>query len=247
MSQAIQNIAAAAASDKGAATDTAMGQAIKAAAPRKPAKGKAKPDAKAASAAPAATPAQQPAKRPAPEQRGPITMADAVALCPHQGLANNLSRTFALESVDMLHVRTTTDQGIRDQAAALTDTLNERALAMHLQRICGAFVGSAYGAGKFYSDKVTQAKDLTAKLANDDRDEDREGVSGFDSRATRARQFAGEMGIQAATLLAAAEGALDAFEHLTGETWKPYDTRRPDNTRSVSRRSAAEEMDAFKK
>ena len=147
---------------------------------RKPAKGKAKP------AAPASAPAQQPAKRPAPEQRGPITMADAVALCPHQGLANNLARTFALESVDMLHVRTTTDQSIRDAAAALTDTLNERALAMHLQRIVGAFVGSAYGAGKFYSDKVTQAKDLTAKLANDDRDEDREGVSGFDSRATRA-------------------------------------------------------------
>ena len=105
----------------------------------------------------------------------------------------------------------------------------------------------AYGAGKFYSDKVTQARDLTAKIANEDRDEDREGVSGFDSRATRARQFAGEMGIQAATLLAAAEGALDAYEHLTGETWKPYDTRRPDNTRTVSRRAAAEEMDAFNK
>ena len=244
MSQAIQNIAAAAASDKGAATDTAMAQAIKAASPRKPAKGKAKPNAKAAPAAPASTPAQQPAKRPAPEQRGPITMADAVALCPHQGLANNLSRTFALESVDMLHVRTTTDQSIRDAAAALTDTLNDRALAMHLQRIVGSFVGSAYGAGKFYSDKVTQARDLTAKIANEDRNEDREGVSGC---ATRARQFAGEMGIQAATLLAAAEGALDAYEHLTGETWKPYDTRRPDNTRTVSRRSAVEEMEAFKK
>ncbi|MHB0671577.1 Hypothetical protein HVPorG_03927 (plasmid) [Roseomonas mucosa] len=243
MSQAIQNIAAATASDKGA-TDTAMGQAMKAAAPRKPAKSKAKPAAKAA---PASAPAQQPAKRTAPEQRGPITMADAVALCPHQGLANNLARTFALESVDMLHVRTTTDQSIRDGAAALTDTLNERALAMHLQRIVGAFVGSAYGAGKFYSDKVTQARDLTAKIANEDRDEDREGVSGFDSRATRARQFAAEMGIQAATLLAAAEGALDAYEHLTGETWKPYDTRRPDNTRTVSRRAAAEEMDAFNK
>ena len=35
MSQAIQNIATAAASDKGAATDTTMGQAMKAAAPRK--------------------------------------------------------------------------------------------------------------------------------------------------------------------------------------------------------------------
>ena len=244
MSQAIQNIAAAAASDKGAA-ETTMSQAIKAAAPRTPAKGK-----KAApKAAPASAPSQpqQPAKRPATEQRGPITMADAVALCPHQGLANNLSRTFGLESLDMLHVRTTTDQSIRDGAAALADTLNERALAMHLQRIVGSFVGSAYGAGKFYSEKVTQARDLTAKIANDDRDEDRDGVSGFDSKATRARSFAGEMGIQAATLLAAAEGALDAYEHLTGETWKPYDSRRPDNTRTVSRRAAAEEMDAFKK
>ena len=233
MSEAIQNIATDAAADKGT-TGTAMGQAIKAAA-RKPAKGR-KADAKAAPA---------PARHPVHEQRGPITMADAVALCPTQGLANNLSRTFGLESVDMTHVRATTDQSIRDAAAALTDTLNEKALAMHLQRIAGAFVGSAHGAGKFYSEKVTQARDLTAKIANDDRDEDRDGPSGFESKAARARSFAAEMGVQAATLLAAAEGALDAYEHLTGEAWKPYDARRQDNTRTVSRRAASEEMSAF--
>ena len=242
MSEAIQNIATDAAADKGT-TDTPMGQAMKAATRRSPAKGN-KADAKAA---PAPTPArpQHPIKRPLPEGRGPITMADAAALCPTQGLANNLSRTFGLESVDMTHVRAATDQSIRDAAAALTDTLNEKALAMHLQRITGAFVGSAHGAGKFSSEKVTQARDLSAKIANDDRDEDRDGPSGFESKAARARSFAAEMGVQAATLLAAAEGALDAYEHLTGEAWKPYDTRRPDNTRTVSRRAASEEMSAF--
>ncbi|MDT8350958.1 hypothetical protein [Roseomonas mucosa] len=244
MSQANQNIATAAASDKAAATDTAMGNAMKAAAPRKTAKGKAKPDAKAA---PASAPAQQPARRPAPEQRGPVTFAMAEALCPHQGLANTIARTFALSPIDMHSVRVATDQSIREGAEVLTDALNEKALAMHLQRVVGSYVGSAYGAGNFYSQKVTQARDLTAKMAAEgEHDRDLTGRDlGFDGRAQRARQFAAEMCMQAAALIAAAQGALDAYEHLTGEAWKPYDTRRQDNTQAVSRRAASEEMNAF--
>jgi len=44
-----------------------------------------------------------------------------------------------------------------------------------------ALVGSACRAAQFYGGKVTQARDLTSKLDDDDRDEDREGVYGFES------------------------------------------------------------------
>jgi hypothetical protein len=43
-------------------------------------------------------------------------------------------------------------------------------MKIHLQRIVGAFVSSAYGASIFYQGKVTQAKDLTMASQNDDRD-----------------------------------------------------------------------------
>jgi len=235
MSQASANIDIHGTNGNATDGETAMRQALRAAIVSKPAKTKAPKTPKAAT-----TPA-----RTAPDQRAPITLADATALCAHQGLADNLSRIFGLEPVDMTTVRADTDASIRQGAEALASTLNERALAIHLQRIVGAFVGSAHGAGRFYSEKVTQARDLTAKLPDDAGERDRDGVSGFESKAERARSFAAEMGIQSATLLAAAQGAADAYEHLTGETWKPYDTRRQDNTKTVSRRAASEEMSAF--
>lgn len=241
MSQASSTIAPAAASDK---ADTAMGRAIADATSKKAVR--TKNNTTGTRKTSGNTPAQASARRVvSSDQRDPITLADAEAVCPHQQLASNLARTFGLEPVDMTMVRADTDRSIRDGAASLAQTLNERALAMHLQRVVGAYVGSAYGSGNFYSAKVTQARDATSRLANEDRDEDRDGVSGFDSKAARAREFAATMGIQAATLLAAAMGAADAYEHLTGETWKPYDTRRPDNTRTVSRRAAVEEMNVF--
>ena len=129
-------------------------------------------------------------------------------------------------------------------ANALVDNLNERAMAMHLQRIVGSFVASACGAGQFYGQKVSQAKDLTARLANDHRDEDRDGPSGFEDRAARARSFAAEMGLQAYALLAAAQGAVDAYAQMIGEDWKPYEAPRP-VSENVGRQSAAAEMAAF--
>jgi len=37
-------------------------------------------------------------------------------------------------------------------------TLGEKAAAMHFQRIVGALVGSAFAAGGFHGDKVTDAR-----------------------------------------------------------------------------------------
>jgi hypothetical protein len=77
---------------------------------------------------------------------------------------------------------------------------------IQLQRITGAFVSSAFGAAQFYGTKISAAKDLNSKLFNDDRDEDREGHSGLESQAERARLFAAEMILQSFSLMAAAGG-----------------------------------------
>lgn len=53
-------------------------------------------------------------------------------------------------------------------------------MQIHPQRIVGAFVGSAHGVGQFYSRAVTEARDATAKAANNSRDEDLGGPVGYD-------------------------------------------------------------------
>ncbi len=107
-------------------------------------------------------------------------------------------------------------------------------MQIHLQRIVGSYVGSAYGAGQFYSKAVTEAKDATAKLANDIRDEDLDGPVGFDSNAQRKREFAADMGLQSHALRMAAEGAIAAYEHIVGEAGSPTSAR----SRTPARTSA---------
>ena len=178
------------------------------------------------------------------EQRQLFTLEYATALCPHQTLADNLSRTFGLEPVDQAAIREAIEEHTVRSANALVDNLNEKAMQIHLQRVVAAFVGSACGAGLFYGQKVSQARDITSRLGNDDRDEDRGGPSGFEDKAARSRLFAAEMGLQAFALLAAAEGAVSAYAHITGEDWKPYEAPQPTST-GISRQSAAAEMSAF--
>jgi hypothetical protein len=113
-----------------------------------------------------------------------------------------------------------------------------------MQRIVGSYVASACGAGEFYSAKVTTAREMTTRLSNDSRDEDRSGISGFDSKAQRAREFAAQVGLQAYALLAAAQGAVDAFAAVTGGEWKPYQ-RTETNDQNVDRKAAQAELDAF--
>ena len=178
------------------------------------------------------------------EQRQIYTLEYATAVCPHESLANNLSSTFGLNPVDGATIREQIEELIVRAANELTDNLNAKVMQMHLQRIVGAYVSSACGAGQFYGTKATQARDLTSRLANDERDEDRGGPYGFDDRAARVRLFAAETGLQAFALLAAAQGAVSAYAHITGQDWKPYEPARPTG-QSASRRSAAAEIAAF--
>lgn len=187
--------------------------------------------------------AQQPTTRKEPVRQA-ITLEAVIAHAPHNGLAENLSRTFGLDCPEYAAIREGTEENVIRSANVLRDDLNDKAMEIHLQRIVGSFVGSAYGAATFYQTKVTTAKDLTMASQNDARDEDRDGVAGFESKAQRARQFAAQMGLQAYALLAAAEGAVHAYAHITGENWKPYEAPMS-ATSSTSRKSAAEEMSAF--
>ena len=172
------------------------------------------------------------------------TLERAVALAPTAKGVAALTQAFALEPVDDAGIRSTAKDIVIRLAETLKPNLKDQALEIHLQRIVGSFVASACGAGNFYSAKVGTARDLTSKLANDARDEDRDPVYGFESRAQRARVFAAEMGLQAFALLAAAKGAVEAFADATGSEWKPY---VPDQTTTpgVTRRAAEAELAAF--
>jgi hypothetical protein len=126
-------------------------------------------------------------------------------------------------------------------AEAFEDSLNDKATAMHFQRIVGALVASAVGAGRFYSEKVTQARDATARAVDGGNDEHGAPI-GLESKAQRTREFAADMAMQAYALLAAAHGAIDAYKELTGEDWKAYEA--PADA-AVEKKAAASQMGAF--
>jgi len=190
----------------------------------------------------AQTSAQKPAR--APKARQAITLELVIQLAPSPVQVEKIATAYALDPVDYDTVREATEEQIGRSAQALQSTVSETALRIHLQRVVGAFVGSAHGAATFYGSKVTQARDLTAKLANEDRDEDRDGVYGFETKAARARVFAAQAGLSAYALLAAATGAVHAYAEITGEDWRPYEAPTAP-AGNISRQAAAAELDAL--
>lgn len=169
------------------------------------------------------------------------------ALCPTATQAANIARLFGLDEVDEAAVREQAEEGLGKLGQALHPHLNDRALAIALQRMVGAYVGSAFGAGQFYGNKVSEAQAATSRLLNGGEDEEREEGNGFETAAQRKREFAAEVGLQARALLVAAEGAVSAYAHLTGEEWKPYTPPAiPSGAApAVSREAAKAQMGAF--
>ncbi len=179
-----------------------------------------------------------------PLRRG--TTLEMVRLaCPDAAQANRISDSFGLATLDSDGIRDLHERLIIETAQALKDGLSERAMQIHLQRIVGAYVGSAHGAGQFYSRAVTEARDATAKLANDSRDEDLDGPVGFDSAAQRKREFAADMALQAHALRMAAEGTVTAYEQIVGETWKPFERQIEHAGETVGRKAAKLQMESF--
>jgi len=165
--------------------------------------------------------------------------------CPDAAQAILISESFGLPLLDSEGIRDSHRTLIVATAEALSEGLAERAMQIHLQRIVGAYVGSAHGAGQFYSRAVTEARDATAKAACEARDEDVDGPVGFDGAAQRKREFAADMALQSHALLMAAEGAVAAYEHVVGERWKPFERPLDNPGQSVDRKAAALQMAAF--
>lgn len=240
MSQADQNIASATAENKADAADTTMGRAMTAARPgrtRSPAKG-GKPGGKPATA----QQPQPPARRPQGSRQG-ITLADAGRQAPTHDMMAKLCRLFGMDPVDVDGIAAATETSLVQQSEDLREALSDKAMEMHFQRIVGAYVGSAYGAALFFDSKRAIARDMASKM-NDDRDEDRDGPSGFESRVERAQSFAADMARQSYATLAAAEGAVRAFETITGSAWKPYVASTPES-QGVGRQAAQARASAF--
>jgi len=167
--------------------------------------------------------------------------------CPDASQALKIAESFGTTVVDSdgIRIRILHERLIVETGDSLSEGLGERAMQIHLRRIVGAFVGSARGAGQFYSRAVTEARDATAKASNDARDEDLDGPVGYDSAAQRKREFAADMGIQSHALRMPAEGAVAAYEQVVGETWKPFDRPVENPGASLDRKAAEVQMAAF--
>lgn len=137
---------------------------------------------------------------PTASSRKPTTLEMVQATCPDAEFAADIGARFGLLVPDSDEIRDLHECLIVETAEALGEGLGERAMQIHLQRIVGAFIGSAYGAGQIYSRAVTEGWDLVSWLSNDDRDEDRDGPVGFESRAERKARFAGQMCMQSHAL-----------------------------------------------
>ena len=175
------------------------------------------------------------------QNRPPATFERAQLLCPHKGVAENVAAAFGLTVPDYDAIKAEHAQALHGLAEAFDGALNERALEMHFQRTVGTFVASAIGAGNFYSQKVTEARAATAR-APDGGDDEHGTPLGLISKAQRAREFAADLTMQAYALLAAADGALDAYKTITGKDWEAYEYPAEP---VVEKKAAAAQMSAF--
>ena len=180
--------------------------------------------------------------------RQSITFELVATLAPSATQAERMSTAFALEPVDYHGIREATEEQVGSSTRTLEANVNETAMRIHLQRVVGAFVGSAHGAAQFYNTKVTQARDLTSKLAaNDDRDPE---DSGRRLRPSRPRPHASPRIRRSGRSLPPtpcwplAEGAVHAYSAITGEDWKPYEAPLAPAA-TINRKSAAAELDAL--
>ena len=175
------------------------------------------------------------------DRRKAPTFEMAVLLCPHQGKAENIANAYGLlvpeyELIRELHVA-----AFRTMTEAFDGALNDKATVMHFERVVAALVGSAVGAGNFYSDRLLEARTATARAADGGSDEHGTPI-GLESKAQRAREFAADIAMQAFALLAAAHGAVDAYKEITGEDWKAYE---PPAETGIEKKAAAAQIGAF--
>jgi hypothetical protein len=101
---------------------------------------------------------------------------------------------------------------------------------------------STWNAGRFYSDKITEARALTPGCRTTTAIKTARACE-FREQGAAPAVFVAEMGLRPAPSWPRAEGAVNAYAVITGETWKPY--VGPDNNQTLSRQAAVAELDAF--
>ncbi len=170
-----------------------------------------------------------------------ITFETAVRLGPTDDVVNKILSVFHVEPVPVAEIREMVEEHLAKQAEAMN--MGEKGTQMTLGRIVGAYVGAAYGAALTYDGRRRTAREMTSKM-NEYRDEDRDGPSGFESRVEQAQEFAAMLAMQAVAAIAAAEGACSAYEHITGDIWKPYVPATPASA-AIGRQAATARMSAF--
>ena len=158
-------------------------------------------------------------RKPAPKQK--ISFETARLLGPTEGQAARIAESYGLNLPDYDGVRAVHSEALHNMAKSFDGSLNEKATKMHFQRIVGSLVSSAVGAGRFYSDKVLEARAAAARTAEGGQEPD--APVGFESKARRLAEFAADMAMQAHAILAAADGALEAYKEITGEDWVAYE------------------------
>jgi hypothetical protein len=178
---------------------------------------------------------------PKTQTRPTLTFEMALQLCPHQGVAESVATAFGLIVPEYDAIRAEHMSALTKMAEAFEGSLNEKAVEMHFQRIVGSLVGSAVGAGRFSSTKVSEARAATAR-AGDGGDDEHGTPIGLESKAQRTREFAADMAMQAYALLAAAHGAIDAYKELTGQDWKAYEAPAEGG---VEKKAASAQIGAF--
>ena len=167
-----------------------------------------------------------------------VTLDTAARFAPSDDVSSKICKVFAMDPVPMAEIREAVEEHLVAQSRIMP--LTDKNAEMHFQRIVGQYVGSAVSAARFYDTKRHTAREMASQF-NDLRDEDRDGASGFESKLERAQLFAAEMAWQS---LAAAEGAVSAYHHITGNDWKPY-VGNTQESRTVSAQSAAVRASAF--
>ena len=166
------------------------------------------------------------------------------ALCPHESLANNVAERFGLTLPEYDEIRIAQVTTLEQMAQAFQGSLNERATEMHFQRIVGAIVGSAIGAGNFYSER---GSNKPARRPY----EPPTSTTRTPRTGSKARRSAPATSPptwpckEAYALLAAAHGAVEAYKSLTGQDWKAYEA--PAEANLIEKKAAAAQIDAFGK
>jgi hypothetical protein len=115
------------------------------------------------------------------ETRTALTFEMALQLCPQESVAECVATAFGLVVPDYEAIRAEHASAVKRMAEAFENSLNDNATEMHFQRIVGALVGSAVGAGRFYSTKVSEARAATARAA-DGGDEEHGAPIGLERR-----------------------------------------------------------------